>query len=62
MTGQINSPPPPPLDEDGKERPAAKKAWAKPTFRRIEDGVVVTESGANAHPTYPESGTYRPNS
>ena len=61
MTSQINAPPPPPLDEDGKERPAAKKAWAKPTFRRIENGVVVTESGPKVT-NYPESTTYRPNS
>ena len=30
--------------DEGKRTP--KKAWAKPTFRRVTDGVIVTESGA----------------
>ena len=62
MTDRLKSPPPPPPDESGEERPPAKKVWAKPTFRRIKNGVVVTEAGANVHPTNPESGTYRPQS
>ena len=54
--------PPPPLTKTAGRRPPAKKVWARPTFRRIENGVVVTESGANVNPLNPESGTYRPNS
>ena len=41
--------PPPPPDENGEERPTAekapKKAWSKPTIRRLENGVVMVESG-----------------
>ena len=55
-------PPPPPPDKNSERRPTVKKAWAKPTIRRIEDGVVVTESGPNVEPLYSESGAYRPNS
>ena len=61
MTDQLNSPPPPPPNESSEERPPAKKTWAKPTFRRIENGVVVTESGPKAGPEA-ESGVYRPQS
>ncbi len=57
-----NSPPPPPPNENSEERPPAKKVWAKPTLRRIENGVVVTEAGANVSPGTPEGPTYRPNS
>ena len=43
------TPPPPPPDENGEERPTAekapKRAWSKPTIRRLENGVVVTENG-----------------
>ena len=63
-----DKPPPPParnqaeLSDKGANTQASskpKKAWAKPTIRRIEDGVVVIESGPKAGPER-ESGTYRP--
>ena len=62
MITPITPPPPPQVDEERSLNAKPKKAWAKPTIRPIEDGVVVTESGANPHATYPESGTYRPQS
>ena len=45
MSTLPSDPPPPQMPRDeGKRTP--KKAWAKPTFRRVTDGVIVTESGA----------------
>ena len=58
----MNEYPPPPKPESESEGPTPKKAWVKPTIRRLEDGVVVTESGPNFDPGTPEGPTYRPTS
>ena len=55
----MKSPPPPhsPSEADEKSR-TPKKAWTKPTILRLEDGVVVTESGSNQNTS--ETAAYHP--
>ena len=58
-------PPPPPPDENSEERPTAekapKRAWSKPTIRRLLNGVVVVESGPiPANWVTAESNSYTP--
>ena len=53
-------PPPPPESEKANRGERAKKPWNAPTIRRVDDSIVVTESGAN--PEHNEIGIYRPSS
>ena len=60
-----SSTPPPVCVEasESKQTPKPKKkAWAKPTISRIDNGVVVTESGPNVGPVMNESFLYTPSS
>ena len=48
MNSNLNPPPQkgaaPEVTGDPQHAPARKKPWAKPSIRRIEDGVLLTES------------------
>ncbi len=53
-----STPPPPPPENREAVADAPKKVWSKPRILRIEDGTLMTLSGAQPDPN--ENVTYSP--